>query len=368
MQRFAEALADGLKQVGIVVSIIRPRPFFGRLQPSVVGPGKWLGYIDKFVICPFRLRRLANAARNRAVVFHICDHSNAMYGAWLRDVPVLVTCHDLLAVRSALGEFPHNPTKWSGRILQRWILSGLKNSRRVACVSDATRMDLMRLAGLPEECCRTVYNGLNFSYRKLDTDTVSATLLEAFGRVGKSVISRYLFHVGGSQWYKNRIGLIKIYRELVHIDSSVPDLVIAGKPHAAKVEKEIRESGLLQRIHYIGHVSNEELNALYAGAEAFLFPSLAEGFGWPIIEAQASGCPVVTTDRPPMNEFGGKAGVYVNPEKPSDAATAISGLLAESNDDRQERIDNGLKNAARFSTDRMIQGYIREYERLVSAG
>src|SRR5262249_10073651 len=115
MLRFATALADGLRSLNIEVDLIRPEPWFGRLRSGARGVAKWLGYLDKFLLFPPRLRRLAATAD----VVHICDHSNAMYVRHVTHRPLLVTCNDLLAVRSALGEFPRHRTGWTGRMLQR---------------------------------------------------------------------------------------------------------------------------------------------------------------------------------------------------------------------------------------------------------
>ena len=124
MQRFAEATLAGLTRQGIDARLIRPEAVLGRLSASSQsGLGKWLGYIDKFVLFPLRLKREVDAAQREAiseggaadVVVHICDHSNAPYTRSLRNVAHVVTCHDLLAIRSARGEIAQNPTRWSGR-------------------------------------------------------------------------------------------------------------------------------------------------------------------------------------------------------------------------------------------------------------
>ncbi|MEI8342327.1 MAG: glycosyltransferase, partial [Verrucomicrobiota bacterium] len=166
MLRFADTLFQEMKGEGLPVTIIRPEPFFGRLKPSGSGVGKWLGYLDKFLLFPFVLKR--HAARCNVV--HICDHSNAHYTRYLRDLPHLVTCNDLLAVRSALGEFSQNPTGWTGRILQRLILRGLKHARRITCISKATRQDVLRPTALPESRGDVTYMGFNYPYSPVESD------------------------------------------------------------------------------------------------------------------------------------------------------------------------------------------------------
>jgi hypothetical protein len=121
MQRFAMMMLDGLIAAGVPAELIQPQPFFGRFRPANGFVAKWLAYIDKFVLFPRNLRRKLKAA---PALVHICDHSNAMYAKQIRGLPVVSTCHDLLAVRGALGEQTDCPASATGKLLQRWILSG----------------------------------------------------------------------------------------------------------------------------------------------------------------------------------------------------------------------------------------------------
>ena len=163
MLRFATLLESELRKAGVDVEVIRPRPFFGLLKRGATGVGKWLGYLDKFLIFPFWLRRKIKEAGKNCVV-HVCDHSNAFYTCWLRGTPHLVTCNDLLAIRSALGEFPQNRTGFTGRCLQRLILRGLRRARRITCISEATRNDLLRLLGNGRADVDVTYMGVNASW------------------------------------------------------------------------------------------------------------------------------------------------------------------------------------------------------------
>ena len=338
MLRFADALFYGLQAaVGIEVELIRPEAFFGRLKPGGTGLGKWLGYLDKFLVFPWTLKR--QAARFDLV--HLCDHSNAHYTRYLSGVPHLITCNDLLAIRSALGEFPQNRTGWTGRILQRLILSGLKQARRITCISEATRRDLLRIAGLPETRVDVTYMGLNYPYSPVAAQTQGAP---------------YLLHVGGDQWYKNRDGVLAIYAELRGIHGkNPPDLILVGPPL----------SNPPPGVQSLSGIGNEPLRSLYSGAELVLFPSLEEGFGWPILEAQACGCRVVTTGKPPMTEVGGDAAFYL--DDPTDipaSARLVFNVLTQEPHLRRSAVHAGLKNAARFSTEKMIAQYRALYEEI----
>jgi glycosyltransferase involved in cell wall biosynthesis len=338
MLRFADTLVEGMKARDVQVTLIRPEAFFGRLKPGAAGLGKWLGYLDKFLVFPFVLKRHAP----RFDVVHICDHSNAHYTRHLCALPCLVTCNDLLAVRSALGEFPQNPTGWTGRILQRLILRGLKRARRITCISKATRSDVLRLTGLPEARVDVTYMGFNYPYSPAAPDPQRKP---------------YLLHVGGGQWYKNRAGVLAIYAELRMLcGKNPPKLILVGPPPA----------GAPPGVESVSGVDNERLRALYSSAELLLFPSLEEGFGWPIVEAQACGCRVVTTRKAPMTEIGGDAAFYINdPQDAKAGARTVLEVLTQDAETRRRAVEAGLENAAQFSTEKMITSYLAIYEELM---
>src|SRR5207247_8469140 len=121
MLRYAEWLSSMLTARGIQADLLQPSVQLGRLVRPSHPLHKWLGYIDKFLIFPFVLS--SNVGRYDIV--HICDHSNAPYRLFTRNTPISITCHDLIAVRSMLGEFGQQRPRWRGRLLQRWILSSL---------------------------------------------------------------------------------------------------------------------------------------------------------------------------------------------------------------------------------------------------
>ncbi len=357
MQRFADTLLQGLPKHGVHAELLRPQPLFGNLRRSATGMGKWLGYLDKFLVFPWVLRRKLRAMEAPFVV-HICDHSNAHYVRYLQDVHHLVTCNDLLAVRSALGEIPWHRTSRTGKVLQSLILGGLKRAKRFTCISEATRQDLLRIAKVDPERVSVTYMGQNHPYSALPRPEA----LKCLGALLPGVdLSGFVFHVGNNDWYKNRLGVIRIYAALVAILPEAPPLVLAGKPLTAEMSALIEASGLKNRVFSLVDVSNDELRALYSAASLLLFPSLAEGFGWPIIEAHACGCRVVTSGRAPMTEVGGAAAVYIDPENVPEAAAAVRGVLEQDAASKAASVAAGLENAGRFPTERMVLEYLAIY-------
>jgi len=366
MKLFPEMLAALLRQRGIPVELIRPKTIAGRLAPWAGRLGKWLFYIDKFVIFPLILRvRLLRERRETGLVVHICDHSNGMYVHRLQGVPHLVTCHDLMPIRSALGEVPQNPTSWTGRRFQALILRGLRRAQKVACVSTQTRDDFIRIARVPESRTRVILNAMNYPYSPMPEGESRARVAALLGGDFP-----YLFHIGGDAWYKNRAGLVAIYAQLRRRwpwpEREIPKLVNAGPGLSREIAPFLEaDPGLARDVISLQGPDSETLRALYSRAEALLFPSWDEGFGWPIIEAQACGCRVLTTGKAPMTEVGGEAAFYLDPADVPGAAEAVIGVLRQTGEEKAAAVACGLENAARFSQDQMIGQYIRLYRELL---
>lgn len=364
MRRFSDVLAENLSHRGWTVEEWRPEPRFVRLVRAYRYGGlpKYLGYLDKFLVFPRSLQKRRRRLPAGAV-FHITDHSNAVYARPLAGAPLVVTCHDLLPIRSALGEFPQSRMSASGRRYQAWILRSLRSLNRAVCVSRKTRDDLRRLSGLPESSTPVIYMGLNYPYRPMARDEAVAQLSTALARergagAGLQPASEpFLFGIGGAQWYKNRSGLVSIFGELQKHAGVPRKLVYVGPPLDPEQERILAREGAADRFLRLGQVSNEELRAAYSLASALVFPSWEEGFGWPIAEAQACGCPVFTSNRAPMTEVGGDAARYLDPADPAAAAALIAAELPRAEQMRSA----GLAAASRWSTTRMIEQYEEQY-------
>lgn len=353
MQRFALVMKNGLLERGHAVAMAVPALRVGRIGRRHAALAKWLGYIDKFALFPGDLRR----ALRWADIVHVCDHSNAPYVRHLGAAPHIVTCHDMLAIRSALGEIPENRTRWTGRQLQRMILAGLRCASRVACVSESTREDLMRLTGLPPDRAPVVPNGLNHAYSPMDPEAA----MRRISRLGIDTSVPLILHVGGNQWYKNRMGVLRTFEQLRRrgIDAT---LLMVGKPWTEAMHRFVEQQRLAPHVVPLTAVDNEDLRALYSLAHMLLFPSLCEGFGWPIIEAQACGCPVVSSDRAPMTHIAGGAALFIDPDDSEQAAMRIASKWEILYQQRAP----GLVNAAKYDTPSMIEAYLRQYAVMAS--
>jgi glycosyltransferase involved in cell wall biosynthesis len=174
--------------------------------------------------------------------------------------------------------------------------------------------------------------------------------------------NEFYLNVGGGQWYKNRPGLLKIFAELRRQQTPAPLLVMIGKPLSSIDAALAVELGVADHVRHFSNVSNEDLAAFYSLARGLIFPSWEEGFGWPIAEAQACGCPVFTSNRAPMTEVGGPAAVYFDPANPVDAASRI---LAARKEEAALRA-RGFLRAERWTARRMLGNYAKLYRTLAA--
>lgn len=356
MQRFSSMMLEGLTAAGIAAELIQPKALFGNFRAAGTFVAKWMAYLDKFLLFPLQLR--ARISRGISLV-HICDHSNAIYARPSKPLPVVVTCHDLLAVRGALGEETDCPASASGRVLQRWILKGLAQADVIACVSGATMADAERLvsrpAGTPRLTVATL--GLNYPFRKLSAEEAAQRLASL---PGFDLSKPFVLHVGSNLQRKNRAGVLRIFARCK--DRWVGQLVFAGEAISEELHSLGRELGVSHRVAGLPHPDSRVLEALYNRAVGLLYPSRFEGFGWPIAEAQACGCPVLCSERAPMAEVAGAAGLTHPVE--DEAAFAADLLRLTEPAERERWSEKSLRNAERFSTGRMIAEYIEIYRSL----
>ncbi|MDP9005189.1 MAG: glycosyltransferase [Verrucomicrobiota bacterium] len=355
MDRFARMMLDGLASAGVAAELIQPQPFFGGSRSDGRPGGKWLAYLDKFILFPRQLRR---RLRNAPALVHICDHSNAMYAKHIRGVPIVTSCHDLLAVRGALGEETDCPASLMGRLLQRWIVAGLRAATTIACVSNATLEDARRLVvrGREKPELELIPLGLSYPYRRLSAEEAQSRLAR-FAPLGPD--TPFVLHVGSNLRRKNREGVLRIFSRCQREWNGL--LIFAGEPLSDALRSLGRQLGVMDRVLEIPEATNEILEALYGRATALVFPSRFEGFGWPIIEAQACGCPVICGDRAPLPEVAGDAGL-IHPAEDEEALAAE--IIRLTNPvERESWSAKSLRNAQRFSTEKMIADYIAVYRR-----
>src|SRR5262249_33669785 len=156
---------------------------------------------------------------------------------------------------------------------------------------------LKSLGGVCPDRIDLIENGLNYPYAPMPARDVWRRVV----KLGIPEGATFLLHVGGNEWYKNRVGVVEIFAEIRRRTEGMKlKLVLAGNPWSAQVHDAVKRHHLTNVVHELADVSAENLHALYCAAQALIFPSIEEGFGWPIIEAQACGCPVFASACEPL--------------------------------------------------------------------
>jgi glycosyltransferase involved in cell wall biosynthesis len=197
----------------------------------------------------------------------------------------------------------------------------------------------------------------------LDRDGQRTIDVEDQGRIGRDArraalgLERgYLFFPAHTWPHKNHRAAVEALRVLRDRHGLRPLLVCSGNPRQAQpeIEAQVAAAGLSGQVRFLGYAPPEDMPSLYRGAAALVFPSRFEGFGMPVLEAMASGCPVICGNRTALPEVAGEAAWLVDPEDPEALAAALHALLGDP-DRRAERISLGLSQAARFSWRRHVQ-------------
>lgn len=351
MERFSKMLEAGFIEAGHEVNVWKPCAVFGKLAATTVsGVGKWLGYLDKWVIFPIALR--VRSSSGEGTYYHICDHSNAPYLAHLPAGRSSITCHDVLAIRGALGHVDaFCPASRFGRIFQKWILRGLAGAPRLAAVSGLTMRQLKELlpggGGTGE--WRVIHNAFNGDFFPMHKKEAKPLLEKS----GVDVAVGFILHVGSDLARKNRRMLLGMASLLVgKWDGKI---CFAGHGMDVELRKEAERLGLVDRVVEVQGPDHDTLVALYSSCEAFVFPSYSEGFGWPLIEAQACGAPVIASNVEPMPEVSGGAAIHANPDDVCAFAEALLSLREDGI--REKTIAGGLKNSERFTRENMVRDY-----------
>ena len=369
MPRFARMLEQAYVARGHQVQVWSPQAKFHALIPNG-RLSKWAGYIDQYLLFPLWVRQqLKHQPADTLYVF--CDQALGPWVPLVKHKPHVVHVHDLLALRSALGDVPENPTTWSGKLYQRYIRYGFQQAKHFISISNKTRDDLHHFGKVTATTSDLVYNGLNYPYAPIP-HIEAMQVLEHAGFIAKQ--EGLLLHLGGSQWYKNLAGVIRLYTEYAKREENpLPLWCVSPNPNAS-VQMLLKEVPPQGKVLFIQGIDNHALQAAYSLARAFIFPSLAEGFGWPIIEAQACGCPVITTDAAPMNEIGGTAATYIpvlimiddSQKWAQQAAMTLKNLLGMSETQRQALVSEGIANVARFNADAAIESYLSVYRQVLA--
>ncbi len=275
-------------------------------------------------------------------------------------VPTLLTVHDLSFVHYP-ATFPANLVAYLNRIVPRSVA----RATHILADSESTRRDLAALWRVPDDKVTVLYSGVNTRFRPVTDATALAAVRARYGLGDRPTI----LAVGTVQPRKNYEMLVRAFRAVARTTPHA--LVIAGGRGwlTEGLDAEITRQGVADRVILPGFVDDADLPALYSAADLFVFPSLYEGFGLPLLEAMACGVPVISSDASSLPEVaatGGEPAAWLLP--PGDEAAWSAAMLRLLTDDaaQQRLVAAGAAQAARFTWAAAARQLLGLYERLLA--
>ncbi len=291
-----------------------------------------------------------------------CDilHCTSNTAPVVTSVPLVVTLHDIIYMESmSVLKKGFTPYQKFGNMYRRYVVPQVvRKSAKIITVSEFEKKRIGDFFKVNDHKLKAIYNGVSDHFKPI-SDT------EYLGRIKLkyNLPDKYFFFFGNTDPKKNTPGVLKAFSLFLNSSEEKIPLVMLDFDlnELTKIINNIGDPSLHNFIKLTGYVPNSELPALYALSTIFLYPSLRESFGIPMLEAMACGIPVITSNTSSMPEVGGNAALYVDPYKPEEITTAIKKLLAEPLL-RESLIRNGFENARKFSWAAMAKNVLNLYQ------
>lgn len=291
-----------------------------------------------------------------------CDilHCTSNTGPLRSKVPLVTTLHDIIYLES-ISLFKKGGTSYQklGNMYRRWVVpTVIKKSKRVITVSEFEKNRINNFFGFDDDRLVAVYNGVGKHFKPVTDKETLEHIKQKY-----KLPERFFFFLGNTDPKKNTPNVLKAVALFNKASDQKHKLVMLDYEEGAlkATLKEIGHPELRNDIHLTGYVVNTELPAIISQAKLFLYPSLRESFGIPILEGMACGVPVITANTSSMPEVSGGAAFLVNPSGPEEITSAIQTLLA---DDKlyAELQKKGLERARKFSWEAMAKEVLKIYE------
>ncbi len=352
MRLYAQRLGAALIGRGVSVT---------RVQPPVIVPDAWRTgsflwskldtYAGRFVVYPRLVRKLD------ADIVHIVDHGQGYLLGELDPRRTVVTCHDVILLALAAGRIGAAKIPRVALQLFRISIEFVKRAALVVADSQQTRNDLVDLVGIDPTKITVIHPGLNQAFAH---DPERGRALRRRLELGTGLL---MLHIGRT-FYKNISGVLRVLGRLRHAGVDVK-LARVGRALDGEEKALADRLNISPSIIELGPLPDADIPALYNAVDLLLFPSLYEGFGWPPLEAMASGTPVVCSRAGSLAEVVGDAALTADPED-VEALAWHAGTALTDQSVRSAMRTRGLQHAARFSWQRTADEMIASYRNLMA--
>jgi len=295
----------------------------------------------------WRLHQVAGLlSENKIDIFHGLSHA-LPYGIEKTGIPSVVTIHDLIFLR-----FPQYYKKIDRNMYASIYRSSCRNATKIIAISIQTRIDLITYFGIEPGKIEVIYQSCDsLFYNKVGQAIKSSVKLKF------NLPDRFILCVGTIEKRKNQLAILQgvVNQKL---DTTV---VLVGRPtkYMEQLSRFINETGIQKQVVFLHNTATAELQAIYQMAEVMVYPSYFEGFGLPVLEAQASGCPVITSNISSLPEAGGDGALYIDPDDISAIGQSISSILTDSQL-KDGMIQKGTANAELFR-EKLVAGRLMDF-------
>jgi glycosyltransferase involved in cell wall biosynthesis len=271
------------------------------------------------------------------------------------DEPSIVTVRDL-----SIYKFPKLFS--SSQFLNVKIImpNALKRAKKIIAISQSIKQDLIKIFKTPANKIEVIYNGINkelfYSLPKSEIEKIKNQY---------KIKENFILFLGTLEPRKNIETLIEAYELFQKNSTTKYQLVIAGKDgwNAQKIHKQTSRSPYKNEIIFTGYIGPENLNALFSEAKVFVFPSLYEGFGTPVIEAMAKKIPVITSNIESLSEITAGSVILINPHKKQEISKALE-IILNNEELRVKLIEKGFKRAKEFCWEKCAEKTLEVYKNI----
>lgn len=354
MDVYADGLVAGLRAIQPELQITEVAPY--PLKDSSSWTMGLRKYYERFWHFPRTI------VKQKVNIFHIIDHSYGHLAYWLRgtEIPIVVTCHDLINLTypedlNVQARLPLISAKaW------QFSVQGMHQADHIVAVSSFTATDIVQKLNIASEQITVVPDAVESLFRSLPQKEV-----ESFRRKHNiSPETMCLLHVGSVQPRKNVLTILKVVEALKNKGLSVCFLK-AGADFTDEQKVYMQAYGIENDVVYLGKVDKDILVKAYNAANMFLFPSLHEGFGMPILEAMACGTPVITSNASSMPEVAGDAAILV---EPTDVQAIVEAVLRLWKDSVYQEllIDRGFARVKAFTWEAVAEQVCLIYNNILN--